>query len=227
MGVEVRAHRPTLLVLAGVAVLAVGFLIGALVQPAGQGASHRVPEASSVDVGFAQDMTVHHRQAVQMANTEIGSSDPVVSSLAFDIASTQQVQIGQMQGWLSLWGHPLLPSAGYMGWMAADARTTGDHGGHTPDRSAATITTMPGMATSAELTRLRQATGPARDVLFLQLMLRHHEGGTSMLDHAAQHAREPAVQAFATQLAGSQRAEVLTMTGLLAQRGAQPLPVGG
>lgn len=207
--------------------LAVGFLIGVLVQPAVRGASHRVPEASSVDVGFAQDMTVHHRQAVQMANMEVRSSDPVVASLAFDIASTQQVQIGQMQGWLSLWGHPLLPSAGYMGWMATDAHTTGGHGAPTADRSAATVTTMPGMATSGELIRLRQATRPAKDVLFLQLMVRHHEGGTAMLDHAAQHARKPAVRAFATQLAASQRAEVLTMTGLLAQRGAQPLPVGG
>lgn len=221
-----REQRPTLLALAGIAVLAVGFLTGVLVQPAVQGASQQVPEASSVDVGFAQDMTVHHRQAVQMANIEVSSSDPAVASLAFDISSTQQVQIGQMQGWLSLWGYPLLPSAGYMGWMA-DARTKGDHGAPTADRSAATVTTMPGMATSGELTHLRQATGPAKDVLFLQLMLRHHDGGAAMLDHAAQHAQKPAVRAFATQLAASQRAEALTMSGLLTERGAQPLPLGG
>lgn len=221
-----RAQRSVLLGLAGVAVLAVGFLVGVLVSPATGEASARTPGTSSVDVGFAQDMTVHHRQAVQMSNTALSSSDPVVSSLAFDIASTQQVQIGQMQGWLSLWSQPLLPPAGYMAWMA-DEHTTDEHEAWTAGRSAATVTTMPGMATSGELTRLRQATGPAKDVLFLQLMLRHHNGGTTMLDQASQHAEQPAVRAFAAQLAASQRAEVLTLTGLLAERGAQPLRLGG
>lgn len=215
-----------LLGLAGVAILAVGLLVGVLVSPVDGNTSVRPPGSSSVDVGFAQDMSVHHRQAVQMSNIELSSSDPVVASLAFDIASTQQVQIGQMQGWLSLWGQPLLPSAGYMAWMADDHATDG-HEAPVARRSAANVTTMPGMATSVELIRLRQATGSAKDILFLQLMLRHHNGGAAMLDHASQHAQQPAVRAFAAQLAASQRAEVLTLTGLLAERGAQPLRPGG
>ena len=42
---------------------------------------------------------------------------------------------------------------------------------------------MPGMATSDQLRALRAASGEQMDVLFLQLMLRHHEGGVIMLQY--------------------------------------------
>ena len=35
------------------------------------------------------------------------SHDPAIRLIAFDIASTQNNQVGRMQGWLSLWGLPL------------------------------------------------------------------------------------------------------------------------
>jgi uncharacterized protein (DUF305 family) len=218
-----RSQRPALLVLAVVAVLAVGLALGALVRLPGTSSALRIPSSSSVDVGFAQDMIVHHTQAVTMANQAlVSSTDPVVRNLAFDIASTQQTQIGQMQGWLSLWGQPLLRTGGYMGWMS-------DAGGHStsgmpmavsPD---GTVAVMPGMASTADLTELKQATGPAFDVLFLQLMLRHHQGGAGMLSYASDQAIDPVVRTFASQVASSQSAEVTSMTTLLAQRGAAPL----
>ncbi len=218
-------QRPALLGLAGIALLAVGVLVGTLLHPGSRGAGgSATPAAASIEVGFAQDMIVHHRQAVQMANAEVGSADPLVANLAFDIASTQQVQIGQMQGWLSLWGQPLLTTGRYMAWMSpvADAPMTGT-GGMSADGGVAV---MPGMASTDELRQLSSATGRAKDVLFLQLMLRHHQGGTGMLDHAAQQAADPAVRTFAKQVASSQQAEVVAMTQLLAARGAEPLPAG-
>ena len=58
-----------------------------------------------MDVGFAQDMSVHHQQAVQMASWERDhTTDPALKQLAFDIETTQLQQIGRMQGWLGLWG---------------------------------------------------------------------------------------------------------------------------
>ena len=56
---------------------------------------------------------------------------------------------------------------------------------------------MPGMASTEELSGLRAATGPQLDVLFLQLMLRHHEGGAGMLSYAAEHAELPQVRNLA------------------------------
>lgn len=39
---------------------------------------------------------------------------------------------------------------------------------------------MPGMATPAQLASLQKATGKAFDTLFLQLMIKHHEGAVTM-----------------------------------------------
>ena len=56
-----------------------------------------------MEVGFAQDMSVHHRQAALMAGiARERSTDPAVRSLAFDIETSQLEQIGRMQGWLRL-----------------------------------------------------------------------------------------------------------------------------
>jgi uncharacterized protein (DUF305 family) len=83
---------------------------------------------------------------------------------------------------------------------------------------------MPGMATEAELTELRSLSGEAFDVEFLQLMLRHHEGGLDMAEYGAEHAEVPAVRSLARSIATSQTAESGLMTDMLAERGAQPLP---
>ena len=48
---------------------------------------------------------------------------------------------------------------------------------------------MPGMASSEDMAALRQATGQAVDVLYLQLMLRHHQGGLPMMEYAATRRR--------------------------------------
>ena len=49
---------------------------------------------------------------------------------------------------------------------------------------------MPGMATEAELAQLRSLSGTAFDVMFLQLMIRHHQGGLEMAQYGQQHAGE-------------------------------------
>jgi uncharacterized protein (DUF305 family) len=197
---------------------ATGLLLG---LPGGGPAA---PEADSVDVGFSQDMSVHHEQAVQMASwVRDHTSDPVVRTLAYDIESTQTAEIGRMQGWLTLWGAPQQPPGRYMRWMAG---TTG-HGGHGGGPASVPpdgVATMPGMASTEELAALRAASGRELDVLFLQLMLRHHEGGAPMLAYAAQYASEPAVRTLAQQMATAQATETGYLRTLLAERGAQPLP---
>ncbi|MEJ8281872.1 DUF305 domain-containing protein [Pseudonocardia spirodelae] len=207
----------TLGVLALAAVLVAGLAVRGVFGPF-------VPDPGSVDVGFAQDMTVHHRQAVEMASWERDrAADPRVRQLAFDIESTQNQQIGRMQGWLGLWDAPSLPSGGHMGWMDASA-----HAGMSGmDGMSAGATTMPGMASTADLARMRATPpGTALDVEFLQLMLRHHEGGVSMLEYARDHADTGEVRNLASQMLASQNSEAGLMRGLLAERGAAPLPLG-
>jgi len=61
-------------------------------------------------------------------------------------------------------------------------------------------------------------------MLFLQLMLRHHQGGAPMAHYAAQHGEIPQVRNLAEKMVISQDAESEYMAQLITQRGAQPLP---
>jgi uncharacterized protein (DUF305 family) len=61
------------------------------------------------------------------------------------------------------------------------------------------------------------------DVYFLQLMIRHHEGGLPMAQYGAAHATEPYVRTMASAIATAQQNEVVTMEQMLRERGARPL----
>ncbi|MBY6368461.1 DUF305 domain-containing protein [Rhodococcoides corynebacterioides] len=225
-----RSQRGPLLVLGAVALLLVGFAVGFLAQLPLRDDTPPHPALDSVDVGFAQDMTVHHNQAIEMATVALGSAtDPLVRNLAYDILTTQQNQVGQMQGWLALWDAPPLPTGGYMGWMSTDS----GHGGHggggmagmtgTSGSGDGTVAAMPGMATAQDMTNLRAATGPAADVLFLQLMLRHHQGGLPMMEYGAMHASTAVVRQLAQTMVDTQQSESQLMTQMLTEKGAAPI----
>jgi uncharacterized protein (DUF305 family) len=96
--------------------------------------------------------------------------------------------------------------------------------GHDHTGTAQGVATMPGMATTAELTKLRTLSGRELDVYFLQLMLRHHQGGLPMARYAAEHAGQSVIRNFAGKIATAQTNDLALMTDMLAERGAQPLP---
>ena len=148
------------------------------------------------------------------------TTDPALKQLAFDIETTQLQQIGRMQGWLGLWG------------MAAVGHGRQAHGvdgvaGPLPLRGTAWggVDSMPGMATSDQLRALRAASGDQMDALFLQLMLRHHEGGVIMLQYASEHASVPEVRNLAAQMLSAQSSESEYLKQLLAARGGTPIPL--
>jgi len=215
---EPRWVRPFVVVAAVIVLLLVGATGGLLI---GRSGVPEVPGADSVDVGFLQDMSVHHQQAVEMASWERDhTTDPELRQLAYDIESTQAGQIGRMQGWLELWGASAQPvGRAYMTWMAASPTGAHDH-----SVTASGVVTMPGMASADDLKRLRASSGKELDVLFLQLMLRHHEGGASMLSYAAQNASQEPVRNLAGQMLSAQTAEASYITQLLTARGGTPLP---
>ncbi|SFB62608.1 Uncharacterized conserved protein, DUF305 family [Amycolatopsis marina] len=191
---------------------------GLLLADAQDDGSAETPNA--VDVGFAQDMTVHHLQGVTMASwVRDHSSDPAIRQLAFDIESGQTEQVGRMQGWLGLWSRASLPSGEHMGWMS-DAGHAG-HAQATPDDAGRP---MPGMATTKELARLRSLSGAELDVYFLQLMIRHHQGGGPMMRAALDKAEMGEVRNLAEKMLTAQTAEIEAMTAMLTERGTKPLP---
>ena len=161
----------------------------------------RPPEPSAVDIGFAQDMSVHHAQAVDMAELiRARTEDPDVRRLAIDLELNQQAQLGQMQGWLALWDEPSTNVGPKMEWMGMPTE------GH-----------MPGMASAEELAALAAAEGVTADRLFLELMIDHHAAGVHMAAAAAEQATFEPVRRLAETMATAQRSEIATLEELLAE----------
>jgi uncharacterized protein (DUF305 family) len=174
-------------------------------------ASDRPPGESSAEAGFARDMSVHHAQAVEMAQiVQESTDDPAINNLATDITLTQQAQIGQMQGWLSVWGLPVSGSGESMQWMDG-GMDGGMNGGQ-----------MPGMAGPQEVNRLRNAEGEEAERLFLRLMIPHHEAAIPMAEAVVERSGNEAVTSLAESIIASQRAEIQTMRDMLEQRGGDP-----
>ncbi|MFD6533990.1 DUF305 domain-containing protein [Streptomyces sp. NPDC060184] len=114
-------------------------------QGYGQGSDpgQGLPAVDSADAGFAQDMAVHHQQAVEMSFVvRDGTRDEDVRRLAYDIAHTQSNQRGMLLGWLDLWGLPkIAPPGRTMAWMGAQDAASSSDG---TDRTAGTDHDMAG-----------------------------------------------------------------------------------
>ncbi|MEN3310373.1 MAG: hypothetical protein V7603_6575 [Micromonosporaceae bacterium] len=198
-------RRRAPLIIAVVIALLLGYAAGVLVP------SLRTPGDDSVEAGFARDMSTHHAQAVEMSMIAYPkASDVEVKTSAYNIALGQQAEIGVMQTWLKDWH--LLPTGTRpkMAWMPDGERTL-------------TNGLMPGMATDAELTQLQTATGRQLNILFCQLMLRHHLGGIHMIDGLLAESHDKQVTDVAEMMKKNQQAEIDVFRQTLTSLGAQPL----
>ncbi|MFG2594290.1 DUF305 domain-containing protein [Streptomyces sp. NPDC048438] len=200
---------------AAVFVVAVGLVLLMVVRPSvasssDSGAPGAVPTESSVDVGFARDMSVHHQQAVEMAFiVRDRTEDEDVRRLAYDIINTQANQRGMMLGWLESWDRPKSSDRPPMEWM-----------GHPVTPSDGSL--MPGMATDTQLEALRAAEGRDAEVLFLRLMTVHHRAGADMARAAAGPAGTDEIRDLAAGMARAQESEISLMADMLKARGARP-----
>lgn len=175
------------------------------------------PTDTSAEAGFARDMQVHHQQGVELAMiVRDESDDPEIRLLAFDIATTQAQQAGQLYGWLRTWGLSQAGSEPSMTWMtrSAIAGTHAEHdaAAHEPGNP------MPGLATPEQVEQLRAATGVDAERRFLELMIAHHRGAIEMADAALARSTNRVVVPFAESVAESQAAEIALMEDLLAAR---------
>ncbi|MEU0083592.1 DUF305 domain-containing protein [Streptomyces sp. NPDC006274] len=205
-------------------VLALLFAGAATVASAGDGGSpaDRTPTAASADAGFARDMSVHHQQAVEMSFiVRERTQGDEVRRLAYDIANTQANQRGMMLGWLDLWGLPKVQAdAEPMAWMGSTSGH-GGHGGH-GGLKAGDGALMPGMATKADVERLSRLSGEQAEILYLQLMIVHHNGGIAMAKGCVEQCEVGVERDLAQGMVDAQVSEVELMVDLLRKRGAQP-----
>ena len=167
---------------------------GEVVEP---GQSRSMPNADYFgdgDITFMSDMVVHHAQALRMAELAPERVDnDQVRRLAERISAAQGPEITAMTGWLEARGLPVpdVHAAGHV-----------EHGD------------MPGMATAQDMTRLVAAQGRGFDRLFLQMMIRHHEGALQMVDSAG--AEHPQVVDAVSDTGVTQSVEIRRMQELLA-----------
>jgi len=166
--------------------------------------SERMPGDASAEVGFARDMSVHHARAVEMAELlRDRTQDAEMRSMAAAIALGQHGQIGQMEGWLAVWGVPKTGSEPAMSWMGEPMNGP-----------------MPGMATPEQINELRHASGEDADKLFLQLMIPHHQAALPMSEAILERTDRPEVKILAEAIHNSQEVEIKMMQDKLESMGA-------
>ena len=199
------------------AVVALGLGVPALVSgstPASGSAASApaAPATDSADAGFARDMATHHQQAIDMSFiVRDRTQDEAVRGFAFDIINTQANQRGMLMGFLDQWGLSQSTTAKPMAWM-----------GHTYEAHDGSL--MPGMATNAELDKLRSLSGRDAEVFFLQLMIKHHRAGAEMAQAYVDAGTNAPEKRLAQGMVDAQHAEIQLMTDMLGERGAQPAP---
>jgi len=126
----------------------------------------------------------------EMAATNATNTE--VKTLAASIKAAQAPEITQMSGWLTGWAQPVPDTTMGNGGMAM-----GD-----------------GMMTDAEMTKLSHATGPAFDRMWLQMMIKHHQGAVAMATTELASGSNGDAKKLAQAIITSQKAEITTMQKL-------------
>ena len=141
---------------------------------------------SAEDVMFAEMMIPHHEQAIVMSDIALSNTtNPQVLELANQIKDAQAPEIEIMKSW------PGVDSMAHMGHM------------------------MDGMLSDSEIEALRAATGADFDRLFLEGMIKHHEGAIEMAADVID-SKSAEVAELAKAIIAAQEAEIARMRELLA-----------
>lgn len=152
---------------------------------------------NQADIAFAQEMIPHHAQAIEMARLAPDrAQSPQVKDLARRIEQAQGPEIETMTTWLRAWNAEI-PATGASG---------GDHGGG-----------MGSGGMDPQMSQLDQATGVEFDRLFLQMMIKHHEGAIETARTELESGQNPEATQLAQQIIDTQQAEIEEIQALLPQ----------
>ena len=161
--------------------------------PAGSAATVAL---NAADIEFAQGMTGHHEQAIEMAeialDPNVGAS-PEVVDLATRIKGAQDPEVELMTGWLSAAGEPVVMDTSE---------------GHE-------MSSMDGMMTAEQMDAMAAMTGAGFDQMWLEMMIAHHEGAISQSEMVKANGSNADVLALADQIIAAQQGEITEMQALL------------
>lgn len=153
---------------------------------------------NAADVTFLNDMIVHHAQAIVMSDIVEGRlSDDEVTRIASRIHDEQDPEMQGMAQTLESWGEDVPPQA--------ENPTFGmrDHGSHS---------SMPGMATQEQLDELGEAEGTDLDVLYLDLMIAHHQGALEMCSVVSREGSDERTEELSDDIVVSQQKQIDQMS---------------
>lgn len=154
---------------------------------------------SDADVKFMQGMISHHAQALEMtALVDDRSNREAMRLLAQRISLSQEDEIEMMQDWLEQHDLPV-----------PDAMSHHDQ----------EFELMPGMASHDDMTALEEAEGYAFDALFLELMIKHHDGALEMVENLLDQrgsAQDSVLFTFTSDISEDQTSEIERMNAMLA-----------
>jgi len=194
--------------------LGLTFAAGASAQSQTPSAIHQTPPGlgqypySDADVEFMSGMIPHHAQAVIMAGwapTRGARQD--VAILCERIVVGQRDEIGMMQQWLRDRGRPVPDATSTKHKMKMNGM---EH-----------EMLMPGMMTDEEMAALDKARGAEFDRLFLEGMIRHHQGAIDMVDVLFKSygaAQDEVIYKFASDVYADQSTEIARMEKMLGDK---------
>ncbi len=163
------------------------FVIAALLLTSCASSENSGVEYSAQDIMFAEMMIPHHEQAIEMSDIALAKSqDSEVLALATQIKNAQAPEIDQMKTW----------GGSHMG----------SHAGHMMD----------GMLTNEEMQALSAAMGKEFDRLFLEGMIKHHEGAIDMAEMVVESTNQE-VSTLANAIITAQKEEIARMKELLSR----------
>jgi uncharacterized protein (DUF305 family) len=165
--------------------------------PTAVGTPAREP-VNAADVSFATMMIAQHTQSITMVDLALKrAADAKVKALAPKIKAGEVPELARMSGWFTSVGSPVPSAAHDMSMPGMEAHPEG-------------------VMSAKEMTDLGKATGSAFDRMWLQLMIRHHQGAVSMARTELAKGGSPDGKQVAKSIVDRQSGEIATMTSILA-----------
>lgn len=148
------------------------------------------PDYAEADVVFARAMIPHGQQGADMSELVLEEKglEPGVRALATEIRENQPVETEQLEQWVAEHGEPVAHEAAH------------DHGGGED-----------GIATPDQMYALDEATGPAAQDLYVEMMIKHHRGAVVAAQDEVAEGKSPALVELAGTVLRSREAQLTVL----------------
>lgn len=153
-------------------------------QPASQGSA----SWNKTDVAFVQMMIPDHQMVAKMnALAAQKAASSKLKTLAAQMQDGQAQTVDKLQGWLQAWGQ----SSGQMAGM-----------------------TMPGAMTQKDMDMLKSMKGMNFDMMFAQMMIKHHQGSVQMARDEQAKGTSQEAKAMAADMVTTQEKQIAQLRSI-------------